>query len=125
MILPAGVGTTPATTTTAATAAVSAATAGPRRLRTRFIHRQRAAAHLVSVELRDGLLRFVVAAHLDKSKPARTPGGAVAHDGYGINITRLGKQRLQLVFSGFEWDIPNEEFAAHVRLSCAPREGDA
>src|SRR5688500_16581526 len=105
-ILPARVGAPPGPAAAAAIAAAPAASAAAesaaatwaRRLRPRFIHGQRASAHLVAVELRDRLLRIIVARHFDEGEAARAPGDAVAHDGDGLDLARLPEQRLEILF---------------------------
>jgi hypothetical protein len=62
-----------------ATTAKTAASTGTGRLRPRFVHRQRPAAKLVTVQLCDGLLCILVAGHLDKRKPAGATGHTVTH----------------------------------------------
>jgi hypothetical protein len=89
--LPAGLAASSATAAAvaavAAEAAAAAATAAAeaagtaRFFRTRFVHRQRAAAQLRFVQLGDRLLRAVIGRHLDEPEAARAAGGHVAHDG--------------------------------------------
>jgi hypothetical protein len=64
---------TPATTVSApsvtSTTTAAAATWRPLLAWTRFIHSHRSAIHSVTIELRDGILRFIVGAHGYKGEP--------------------------------------------------------
>src|SRR5437016_5532866 len=66
-----------ATATAAATTATTAFLAGPR-----FVDGQRAPAHVLAVERRDGRLSLLIAAHLDEAEALRAAGVAI-HDDLG------------------------------------------
>jgi hypothetical protein len=70
----------------------------------------------MSVQLRDGLLRVIIAGHFDKRESARAAGRPIAHYGDGLNGTRLREQCLEIVFSRFKGKVSDEEFATHVLL---------
>src|SRR3954467_5658671 len=91
----------------------AAAAAGIRGLRPRFVDRQTAAAELIFVQLCDRLLRLIVGAHLDEGKPARAPGGHVAHDFHRFHAAGAGEQFLELRFSGFIREISDIQLSTH------------
>jgi hypothetical protein len=96
---PSAAGSAPATASTASTpaaaiAASPAESASTFRLGPRFVHRERPAPELRRVQLRDGLLRIGVAAHLDERESAGAPRRHVAYDPYGLDGACLLEQRL-------------------------------
>ena len=101
-----------ATATTAAAAATAAAEAAFR-LRPRFVHHQRAAVHLMLVELGDGLLRVVVVSHLDERESARAAGGHVAHHPDVVHLAGPAEQLRQLVLRGRIGKVADVESPAH------------
>src|SRR5439155_3635578 len=90
------------TTAAAAVAAVSAAAAaaestfgfGPG-----LVDRQGAAAHLVLVEFRSGLLSLFVGRHLDERESAGAPRRRVAHHADRFDRSGAAEQLLQLGFA--------------------------
>ena len=99
----------------AATAAAEAAF----RLRTRFVDDQRAAFHLLLVELADGFLRFLVRAHLDEREAARAAGGHVPHHANVVHLAGPAEQFRELIFRGRIGKVPDVESPAHaVTYSC-------
>src|SRR5687767_15459906 len=126
-MLPARIGAAPwpaaaaaITAAAAAAAAKTTAAAWPRRLRPRFVHRQGASTELMAVELRNRLLRIIVAGHLDERESAGAAGDAVAHHGDRFHLARLAEQRLEILLHSFVRQIAHEEFAAHMRLLRMP-----
>jgi hypothetical protein len=105
-----------ATATTAAIATIaSAATAASEfRFRPRFVHDQRASAHVCSVEFLDGRLCILFGLHFNEREAARAARGVVAHDAHRFNGARLPEQILELVLPRAEWEIPNEQLPTHV-----------
>ncbi len=78
-------------------AAVSAAATGPRRLRTRFVHRQRATVQVGPVELRDGFFGITVG-HFHETEPSRTARVTIRDDAYRFHLASLCKQAVEVVF---------------------------
>ena len=76
-----------------------------------LVDRQRAAAEIVLVELRNRLLRFLVGSHLDKREAARASGGHIAHDAHGLHIAGLTEQLLQLGFADCVGEIADVQLA--------------
>jgi hypothetical protein len=94
-------------------AAILEATAA-RRLWTRFVDREIAAAKRRFMQRIDGVLRRIVAGHLDKGEAAGSTGFTVAHDGYLSDVTGAGEKRLKVGFRGFIGQIAHVELAIHV-----------
>src|SRR5260221_652160 len=59
-----------------------------------FVDRESARAHLMLVQLGDGLLGLFVRAHLHERESARAAGGHVAHHLHRLDVSCLGKQLL-------------------------------
>ena len=95
-----------ATVLTTASATAATAAFG---FRTCFIHIQRAASHLRSVQRRDGSFRFLRIGHLDKSEAARTPCLAIRHNADPIDLSMRLKQLPQLIFRCVEVQISNKD----------------
>src|SRR5205085_1907380 len=82
----------PVATVAAAAAAAAEAAFGPG---PRFVHRQRASAHLVLIEFRRSLLRLLVGRHFDKREAARAAGRGIAHHAYRFHVAGFAEQLLQ------------------------------
>jgi hypothetical protein len=112
-------------TTAAASASIAATTSATGAgcaafgFRTRFIHIQSAAAHLVPVEGGNSLFAVLGIRHFDETEAARTARVAVRHDGYAIDLSVLLKQLAELVFPSVETEIPNED-VFHAKASVNP-----
>jgi hypothetical protein len=107
---------TAAATTAAVAATIASAAAAPAefRFRPRFVHDERASAHVCSVELLDGRLCILFGLHFNEREAARAARGVVAHDAHRFNGARLPEQILELVLPSAEWEIPNEQLPTHV-----------
>src|SRR5436190_2536993 len=70
-------------------------------LRTRFVDLQAASAELKLVQLADGLFRFGVRTHFDKSKSAPASGRGVAHDRHSLDVAGAREQLLEFRFPRF------------------------
>jgi len=107
---------TAAATAAAVATAIASAPAAPAefRLRPRFVHDQRASAHVRSVKLLDGRLCILFGLHFNERETARAARGVVAHDAHRFNGARLPEQILELVLPSAEWEIPNEQLPTHV-----------
>jgi hypothetical protein len=105
-----------AAATAAAVAPIASAATAPAefRLRPRFVHDERASAHVCSVELLDGRLCILFGLHFNEREAARTARGVVAHDAHRLNGARLPEQILELVLPSREWEISNEQLPTHV-----------
>src|SRR5262245_19789178 len=103
-----------ASATSAATTAVEAAAARARRLRPRFVHRERPPAEVRLIETLDGRPRRLGRGHLDERKPTGPASRLVAHHAHRLDRSRLGKHRLKIVFAGLERDVADEQFTIHV-----------
>jgi hypothetical protein len=121
--------TATSTTIPAATAAPPTTTARAFALGASLVHVERASSHLRSVQSSNGLFTVLGIGHLDETKPARTPGVPVGHDGHSVHLPVLFKQLAKFVFSSVEIQIPNEDvlqaIASRVELfecSCLRRE---
>ena len=88
--------TAPATTTSRATTTAAC------RLRTGFIHIQRAAIHFRSVELGDGGLGIAPLRHFNKSKTPGLTAVAVGYDVNALDAAILGKRLLQVFLRGLD-----------------------
>ena len=80
--------------------------------------RQAPAAERAVVQLRDGRLCGLVRGHFDEGESARAARFTVPHDVHRFHRAGLGKQFLQIVFVGFEGDVPDVQLATHDTSSC-------
>jgi hypothetical protein len=98
--LPAAAATAAATAAAAGPAiATAAATTGPSvRLRPRLVDVQRSAFVVLAIQAGDGLLGFLVAAHLDKPKAPRLTGIAIRHNADALNGPVSLKQGAKTIF---------------------------
>jgi len=69
---------------------------------------------LVTVQLRDRLLRILVARHLNEGESTRTTGHTVSHHRHGLYLACLPEQRFEVLFHRLVRKIANEQFPAHV-----------
>src|SRR5262245_59690710 len=98
-----------------AIAAEAAAAAKPTgRFRPRLVHGERATTHLVAVELRRRLLRFLVGRHFDERKPARAPGCRIAHHADRFDGSRLAEELLQFRLARCVGNVPDVQPATHL-----------
>jgi hypothetical protein len=106
-------------TAAAATTAAAAAAAATAALH-RFIHAERAAAELLSVERCDRCLRVFVARHRHEREPARTAGLAIHYDRDLFDRSTFFTERsTELVLGRRVRQVSNVEFLTHfsIRLS--------
>jgi hypothetical protein len=117
--------TAPAATTTAAagaTAAAAAATTAATRLALfRLVHADRAAFDERSVELLDGVLRFLRRAHRHEAEAARLAAVTVRHD---VNVDHLAERSesgAERLCGGLERQISDIQTITHGSLSTRSR----
>src|SRR5436190_23375623 len=91
-----------------------------RGLRPRFVDGKTASPKLIFIQLCDRLLRLVVGAHLNERKPARAPGGHVAHHFHRFHGAGAGEQVLELRFARFIREISDIQLSTH-NLTPLPR----
>src|SRR5262249_29264435 len=89
----------PASASAAIVASTATAAASPPpaaepafRLGARLVHHERAAFHLVLVELVDGLLRVIIARHLDEGESACPARRHVPHHTNAVDLSRPAKE---------------------------------
>ena len=108
-----------AATTATAVFATTAATTTARALFARLgdVNREVAPVQCLAIQAVDGLLGLLGCAHGNEAKPARTAGGPVHHQ-VGLDDRAVrGERVLQVVFSGVEGKIPDEQFITHVMFA--------
>jgi hypothetical protein len=119
--LPARFAAWTATAPAAATTFMStSARACIRRLRTGFIHRHATTHELGLVQLRDGLLRLFISAHLDERETTGTASGHVAHHAHGIHGANPAEELFQLAFRDVIRKISDKQLTTHSIYSCIP-----
>jgi hypothetical protein len=106
-LLPAAAATTAAIAS--ATATAPRATASAFCLRTSFIHIQRSAPVLGSVQSGDCFVALFGVRHLDEPEAARSAGITIGKDRNPVDLSILLKQLAQLIFPSVEAEIPNED----------------
>src|SRR5688500_9107728 len=94
-----------AATTTTATAVSTAESAAAAFLGTGLVHLDGTALELLTIELLDRLLCFVVGGHLDESEAARLTRVAIGDDRRRLAGARLSEELLQVASSDLEREI--------------------
>ena len=98
-----------AATTTAATAAVSTtAAAAALGLRTGFVHIDRTAVEVASVQGSDGRLRRRAVCHFDERETTGLTRVTVGDDVYALHGAEVGERLVQVVLGGAEAEIANK-----------------
>jgi hypothetical protein len=102
--------TTVATAFSATAAAITpaATAAGVLSFGARFVHVERAPAHLLAIQRCNGFFSILVAGHFHEAEAARAPGIAVGHDADPVHLPEGLKHLPQLVFRCVEAQVPYE-----------------
>src|SRR5271170_1441624 len=108
------VASAPAFATTAA-----AGSAGSAAARLRFVHANRTALDVATVQFLDCAFGCFIGRHLDETESPRAIGGAVDDDLRAVHLSCFRKYVEQILVSHSPSQIPNIQSAAHYPSPCA------
>jgi hypothetical protein len=113
----------PATVSTAISASaspVASAASGMLGLGARLVYVERASAHLRAIQPSNGLFSILVTGHFYEAEPPRSPGIAVRHDAYPVDLPERFKHLPQFIFRCVKAQVPHEDIlqASASALSC-------
>jgi len=94
---------------------LAAAVTAALRLRTGLVDGETSPAELKGIQLVDGLLSFLVGAHLNECKTARAAGRLVAHDIYRLDRSGASEQLVELGLSDFVRQVSHIQLPTHDR----------
>jgi hypothetical protein len=72
---------------------------------------------LLAIERGDGVLRFIVAGHLDKSEPFASPGFAIADHFRALDGAELGEKLLERRAIDAVTEVPDIQTLTHDPIS--------